>query len=129
MNYWVAVATFGGVDDQYETFVRARILVLLDPRRNTEIPADVRQPVLQSQQGDRIALKRMLGRGAIEIEARRHRDRDGRDRDEWSACIELVSSRSHPESPVSRVRRVDPRPVSARRILGRGKCFNSAPER
>ena len=41
-----------------------------DPRRNDVIPSDVQNRFSQIQPGDRIAVKRMLGRGATDMEVR-----------------------------------------------------------
>jgi hypothetical protein len=70
MNYWVVGAMFGGTDDQYATFMRRGYWYCWDPRRNDEIPADVQSRFAQIQQGDRIAVKRLLGRGATDMEVR-----------------------------------------------------------
>jgi hypothetical protein len=67
MSYWVVGAMFGGHEDQLETFVRRGYWFL--GWDDAEQPA---QTALRDriESNDRIAIKRMLGRGAQDIEIR-----------------------------------------------------------
>ena len=66
-NYWVVGAMWGGSDDQKDTFVRRGYWELGWGDADQPAQANRRD---QIQQGDRIAVKRMLGQGATEIEIR-----------------------------------------------------------
>lgn len=69
MSYWVVGAMFGGRDDQLENFILRGYWYCWDPR-DGEVPATVRTLFPQIQRDDRIAVKRLLGRGSSEIEIR-----------------------------------------------------------
>lgn len=66
-NYWIVGATWGGVDDQYEKFVTRGHWYLGYEDHEQPGMADLRDRIVS---GDRIAIKRMLGKGATEIEIR-----------------------------------------------------------
>lgn len=72
MAYWVVGAMFGGQDDQCEMFVRRGYWYCWDPKkpRDRDIPEEVQERFRKVQVGDRIAVKRLLGRGSSEIEIR-----------------------------------------------------------
>jgi hypothetical protein len=66
-NYWVVGAMWGGDNDQYDVFIRRGYWCL--GWDDSEQPAQAARRD-QIQPGDRIAIKRMLGRGAPNIEIR-----------------------------------------------------------
>ena len=66
-NYWVVGAMWGGQDDQSEIFIRRGYWFL--GWSEAEQPAQVALRD-QIQPGDRIAIKRMLGKGSPNIEIR-----------------------------------------------------------
>lgn len=67
MSYWVVGAMWGGQDDQLDTFVRRGYWFLGWNQEEQPEQAQLRD---QIQKDDRIAIKRMLGRGASDIEIR-----------------------------------------------------------
>jgi hypothetical protein len=68
--YWVVGAMFGGNEDYLPVFLRRGYWYCWDPRHNIDIPSEVETRFPQIRTGDRIAVKRMLGRGSSEIEIR-----------------------------------------------------------
>jgi hypothetical protein len=66
-SYWVVGAMWGGHDDQKDTFIRRGYWELGWEDQDQPAQAARRD---QIQPGDRIAVKRMLGQGATEIEIR-----------------------------------------------------------
>lgn len=66
-NYWVVGAMWGGHDDQSEVFIRRGYWLL--GWSDDQQPAQAARRD-QIQAGDRIAIKRMLGQGATDIEIR-----------------------------------------------------------
>jgi hypothetical protein len=67
MSYWVVGAMWGGHDDQLETFVRRGYWFLGYTEEEQQAQNQRRD---QIRVGDRIAIKRMLGQGASDIEIR-----------------------------------------------------------
>jgi hypothetical protein len=67
MSYWVVGAMWGGRDDQLETFVRRGYWFLGWSEEDEPAQNQLRD---QIREGDRIAIKKMLGRGATDIEVR-----------------------------------------------------------
>jgi hypothetical protein len=66
-NYWVVGAMFEGHDDQYDIFIRDGYWFLGWSDQQQPAQAALRD---QIKPGDRIAIKRMLGRGSPNIEIR-----------------------------------------------------------
>ena len=66
-NYWVVGAMFGGQDDAYESFIRGGYWFC--GYSEQQQPAQF-ELVNRIEIGDRIAIKRMLGQGATQIEIR-----------------------------------------------------------
>jgi hypothetical protein len=69
MSYWVVGAMFGGSEDQYEMFLRRGYWYCWTPGQ-PNIPPEAHARFQQVQIGDRIAIKKLLGRGSTEIEIR-----------------------------------------------------------
>jgi hypothetical protein len=69
-QYWVVGAMFGGKEDQLESFVRRGYWYCWDPRVNPEIPAAIEDLFPRIRVGDRLAVKKMLGRGSQSIQVR-----------------------------------------------------------
>lgn len=67
MNYWVAGAMWGGRDDQSDIFIRRGYWFLGWTNEEQPAQAQLRDRI---EPGDRIAIKRMLGRGSPDIEIR-----------------------------------------------------------
>lgn len=66
MNYWVVGAMWGS-DDQFDVFIRRGYWMLGWSNDDQPVQAERRD---QIKPGDRIGIKRMLGKGATEIEIR-----------------------------------------------------------
>lgn len=66
-NYWVVGAMLGGSDDQYEIFMRRGYWFMGWSAEEQPAQVALRD---QIKPGDRIAIKKMLGKGATEIEIR-----------------------------------------------------------
>ncbi len=66
-QYWVVGAMWGGCDDQSEIFIRRGYWFLGWSEEDQPAQAALRD---QIKPGDRIAIKRMLGRGSQNIEIR-----------------------------------------------------------
>jgi len=90
MAYWVVGAMFGGSEDNLESFLLRGYWYCWDPRHNADIPSEVESRFPQIQVGDRIAVKRMLGRGATEIEIRALGLVTDVDHDEWRIYVRWV---------------------------------------
>jgi hypothetical protein len=87
-NYWVVGAMYGGSDDQYEAFIRRGYWDCWGPGDKT--PPEVKSRFAQIEIGDRIAVKRLLGRGATEIEIRAIGIVIDVDRDDWCVYVKWV---------------------------------------
>lgn len=90
MTYWVVGAMFGGSEDNLDLFIRRGYWYCWDPRHNTAIPTEVESRFPQVQVDDRIAVKRMLGRGETEIEVRALGIVTDVDHDEWRIYVRWV---------------------------------------
>lgn len=66
-QYWVVGAMWGGQDDQSEVFVRRGYWFLGWDDKDQPTQADLRDKI---KVGDKVAIKRMLGQGATNIEIR-----------------------------------------------------------
>ena len=66
-NYWVVGAMWGGQDDQSDKFIRRGYWFLGWEDQEQPAQAKLRD---QIKEGDRIAIKKMLGRGSKNIEIR-----------------------------------------------------------
>ena len=76
-NYWVVGAMWGGSDDVLDTFIERGYWYCWDIGENSVADSDAGNSVATQRdrfrkivKGDRIAVKKMLGRGATEIEVR-----------------------------------------------------------
>lgn len=70
-NYWVVGAMFGGKEDQYKKFIEQGYWFCWDPKLACrQAPTFVESRFLQIKSDDRIAVKKLLGRGSNEIEIR-----------------------------------------------------------
>lgn len=91
MTYWVVGAMFDGSEDNLDSFIRRGYWYCWDPRHNAAVPAEVESRFPQQVQvDDRIAVKRMLGRGATEIEVRALGIVSDVDHDEWRIYVRWV---------------------------------------
>lgn len=93
MKYWVVGAMFGGTKDQYDTFLRRRYWYCWDPKTTEKIPSDVKARFPQIRRGDRIAVKRLLGRGATDMEIRALGIVTDVDVREWRVYVDWVLPR------------------------------------
>jgi hypothetical protein len=91
MPYWVVGAMFGGTDDQLQNFIRRGYWYCWDPRHG-EVPAAVQSLFPQIRVGDRIAVKRLLGKGASDIEIRALGIVRDVDLDEWRIYVNWLVS-------------------------------------
>jgi len=90
MHYWVVGAMFGGSDDNLPRFLRRGYWYCWDPRDNTEVPPVVANRFPRINVGDRIAVKRLLGAGATEIEIRALGIITDADLAEWRVYVDWV---------------------------------------
>jgi hypothetical protein len=90
MTYWVVGAMFGGTEDQLDSFILRGYWYCWDPKKNTSIPSEVQSRFPQIKVNDRIAVKRMLGRGAKEIEIRALGIVKDVDYNEWRIYVKWV---------------------------------------
>jgi len=81
---------FGGKDDKLDELIRRGCWYCWDPWYNMKIPAEVENRFPQVQVGDRIAVKRMLGQGATEIEIRALGIVTDVDQEEWRIYVRWV---------------------------------------
>ncbi len=87
MSYWVVGAMFGGTEDHLDSFILRGYWYCWDPRSGGGIPDTVRAHFPQIRRDDRIAVKRMLGRGSSEIEIRALGIVTDVDLDEWRVYV------------------------------------------
>jgi hypothetical protein len=87
MAYWVVGAMFGGTEDQLDSFIRRGYWYCWDPQKNVSIPAEIQNRFPQVRIDDRIAVKRMSGRGATEIEIKALGIVNDVDYDEWRIYV------------------------------------------
>ena len=77
-NYWVVGAMWGGTEDVLGTFLKRGYWYCWDPKGDPKVVSDSnsdagnsvksqRERFLNIREGDRIAVKKMLGQGATEI--------------------------------------------------------------
>lgn len=93
MKYWVVGAMFGGSDVVFDAFIRRGYWYCWEPKANiSNEPSIVRQQdkVRQIEPGDRIAIKKMLGQGASEIEIRSIGIVEDVDHNEWRIYVKWV---------------------------------------
>lgn len=90
MSYWVVGAMFGGHEDQYDRFIRRGYWYCWEPGQSN-IPAETHSRFEQIRTGDRIAIKRLLGRGSTEIEIRALGVVTDVDLDEWRVYVDWIS--------------------------------------
>ena len=90
MNYWVVGAMFGGSEDRLPMFVRRGYWYCWDPKENQEIPKAVDERFPLIKEGDRIAVKRMLGRGSRNIEIKAIGVVSEVDHNEWRVYVRWV---------------------------------------
>lgn len=72
-NYWVVGAMFGGSDDYLNVFVKRGYWYCWEPDEINDVTSSVatqRDRFKEIRVGDRIAVKKLLGRGSSEIEIR-----------------------------------------------------------
>lgn len=93
MKYWVVGAMFGGKDDVFDVFIKRGYWYCWEPG-STDEPSIVRQQekVRQIEPGDRIAIKKMLGQGASEIEIRSIGIVEDVDHDEWRIYVKWMDT-------------------------------------
>jgi hypothetical protein len=94
-NYWVVGAMFGGKDDQYDLFLKRGYWYCWDPN-NSQTPDEAKNRFHQIRPDDRIAIKRMLGRGSREIEIRAIGIVKDVDLKEWRVYVDwIITNISH----------------------------------
>lgn len=104
MNYWVVGAMWGGEDDALEDFIRRGYWYCWDPRETKEEAPGPGNSIgtqqlrfRQIQRGDRIAVKKMLGKDAPnEIEIRAIGIVTDKDESEWRVYVKWLDLESLP---------------------------------
>ncbi len=87
---------FGGHDDQLDTFLKRGYWYCWEPTPGTTIPPLVKKRFLQIVCGDRIAVKKMLGKGSRYVEIRAIGIVTDVDPTEWRVYVDwLVEESSH----------------------------------
>lgn len=89
-KYWVVGAMFGGTEDQLPSFLERGYWYCWDPKYNKDIPDRVRELFPQIEAGDRIAVKRLLGTGAAQIEVRALGVVKVVDQNEWRVYVDWL---------------------------------------
>jgi hypothetical protein len=102
-NYWVVGAMWGGSDDVLGTFLKRGYWYCWDPKVECDLTSDAgnsgnsvksqRERFLKIKAGDRIAVKKMLGQGATEIEIRALGIVKEVDYDEWRAYVIWITDK------------------------------------
>lgn len=97
-NYWVVGAMWGGAEDVLCTFLKRGYWYCWDPKVAFESSSDAgnsvnaqRERFLKIREGDRIAVKKMLGQGATEIEIRALGIVRAVDAEEWRAYVMWIT--------------------------------------
>lgn len=100
-NYWVVGAMWGGSEDVLDTFITRGYWYCWDIGEASTAESDVgnsvsaqRERFLQIKSGDRIAVKKMLGRGSTEIELRALGIVKEVDSKEWRAYVNWITDGS-----------------------------------
>lgn len=98
-NYWVVGAMWGGNDDVLDTFIERGYWYCWDIGEKNMAGSDAGNSVAaqrdrfrQIKKGDRIAVKKMLGRGAKEIEVRALGIVKDVDSDEWRVYMNWLTT-------------------------------------
>ncbi|WP_313057766.1 hypothetical protein [Stutzerimonas nitrititolerans] len=91
-RYWIVGAMFGGCRDQLDTFIKRGYWYCWDPHkaRDNEIPEQTIALFKQIQRGDRLAVKKMLGRGSPSMEVRALGIVTDIDQDEWRIYVDWL---------------------------------------
>ena len=99
-NYWVVGAMWGGTDDVLDTFLSRGYWYCWEKGDSSVADSDAgnsvstqRERFTQIKAKDRIAIKRMLGRGATEIEIRALGIVKEVDQKEWRVYVEWITPR------------------------------------
>jgi hypothetical protein len=69
-QYWLVGTMFSGSDDHLDIFVKRGYWYCWDPRLNPNIPRAVADSFPKIKTGDRLAVKKMLGKGSPLIQIR-----------------------------------------------------------
>jgi len=89
-NYWVVGAMFGGSDDHLSVFVKRGYWYCWGPDEIDDVTSSVetqQDRLKEIKIGDRIAVKKLLGRGSNEIEIRAMGIVTDVDLDEWRIYV------------------------------------------
>lgn len=100
-KYWVVGAMWGGSDDVLQVFMLRGYWYCWDVGEVSEADADVgnsvatqRERFKQIKVGDRLAVKKMLGRGAVDMEVRALGVVKDVDAQEWRVYVEWLTDTS-----------------------------------
>ncbi|WP_018402895.1 hypothetical protein [Marinobacter gelidimuriae] len=92
-KYWIVGAMFGGSDDAFDIFIKRGYWYCWEPDIEYDGEAAVQrqqEKVKKIVPGDRIAIKRMLGRGASDIEIRAIGIVTDIDHEEWRIYVKWL---------------------------------------
>jgi hypothetical protein len=88
MNYWLVGAMWGGEEDTLDVFLKRGYWYAWDPKENSKITQQVKDGFPKIKTGDRIAVKKMLGKGSKEIQIRAIGIVKDIDKHEWRAYVD-----------------------------------------
>lgn len=102
-NYWVVGAMFGGSRDQLPLFIERGYWYCWDPDkvRKREIPKQAQRLFPQIKKGDRLAVKKKLGRGAEMMLVRALGEVIDIDHEEWRIYVRWLVTDMSREVPVA----------------------------
>jgi hypothetical protein len=100
-KYWVVGAMWGGTEDVLGVFLKRGYWYCWDPKTSSKPSTNIgnsvkrqRERFLKIQEGDRIAVKKMLGQGSKEIEIRALGIVKAVDATEWRVYVTWVTDES-----------------------------------
>lgn len=91
-NYWIVGAMFSGKNDMLDKFIKGGYWYCWDPHENNEIPNGIKNNFLKIKSDDRIAVKKMLGRGSPEMEVRAIGIVKNIDQEKWRVHVDWLLS-------------------------------------
>lgn len=102
-NYWVVGAMFGGKDDQLAKFIKRGYWYCWDPEkvRKRDIPKKAQELFPKIHDGDRIAVKKLLGQGSSVMSVRALGLVTAVDHDEWRVYVKWLVTDLQREAPVA----------------------------
>ena len=91
---------FGGSDDKLSVFVKRGYWYCWDPKTNPDVPVAVAESFPKIRIGDRLAVKKMLGKGSPSIEVRALGIVSDIDANEWRVYVKWLVTDLAREIPI-----------------------------